>query len=244
MIGVVLAAGRGKRMGVRTATTPKPLLPLRGEPILAHVLRGLASAEVREVVLVVGYLGEQIVRHFEKGERWGVRLDYVWQERAEGTAAALLLARERIGTRPFFLSWADVVVSRSNYAALRAAFERTPCAAWIGVNEVEDPCAGAAVYLGEHDRVLRIVEKPPPGTSSTRWNNSGLGIYSAVLCDYAATLAPSPRGERELPQAVQAMIADGHEVRALRLQGFWSDLGTPEALARAECEFDPDATTR
>ncbi len=226
-------------MGVLTASTPKPLLPLRGEPILAHVLRGLASAGVETVVIVIGYLGEQIVGRFGTGRELGLRLDYVWQQHTEGTAAALLLAEPHIKTQEIFLSWGDVVTSSYNYRRLRERFEALPCAGWIAVNEVEDPCAGAAVYLAEDGRVERIVEKPAPGTSTTRWNNAGLGIYRPLILDYAREVAPSVRGEKELPQAVQQMICAGHEVRACAIQGFWSDLGTPEALAQAEVAFDP-----
>mgnify|MGYP005846143119 FL=1 len=240
MIAVVLAAGRGTRMGALTATTPKPMLPLAGQPILAHILHGLAGAGLEQVVLVVGYRGECIVEHFGNGRHMGLQLQYVWQEKPEGTAAALLLASGHIGSHPFFLTWGDVVVSPANYRALCERFLRQPCAGWIGINAVDDPAAGAAVYL-DGERVCRMVEKPPPGTSRTRWNNAGLGIYQPLLLDYAAALPPSPRGERELPQAVQAMIAGGHEVRAYPIRGFWSDLGTPEALALAERTFDPNA---
>lgn len=215
------------------------MLSLVGQPILAHILRGLARAGVEQVVVVVGYRGESIVQYFGDGEQVGLRIEYVWQVEPEGTAAALLLARDRIRSQPFFLSWGDVVVSARNYRALRDQFLAHPCAGWIAINAMGDPSAGAAVYLEQGNRVSRIVEKPPPGTSRTPWNNAGIGIYRPLLIEYAAALPPSPRGEKELPQAVAAMIADGHEVRAYPIHGFWSDLGTPEALAMAEQEFDP-----
>ena len=94
---VVLAAGRGTRMGALTATTPKPLLAVAGEPIVARVLRGLARAGVRRAVVVTGYLGEQIEAALGDGHALGLALAYRRQERPDGTARALLLAEDLIG---------------------------------------------------------------------------------------------------------------------------------------------------
>lgn len=237
MNAVILAAGRGKRMGALTRTCPKPLLPVHGRPIVVHILRGLMRAGVKRATLVVGYLGQQIQGALGNGQQFGLQLEYVWQPTPLGTADALLLARPTLPCEPFFLSWGDVLVAPENYARLRAAFEEKPAAAWIGVNEVDDPCAGAAVYFDATGRVSRIVEKPKPGTSTTRWNNAGVGIYAPVVFDYAGKVSLSERGERELPQALDLMIAAGETVYALPFSGFWSDLGTPEALAWAEKHY-------
>ncbi|MCX8073607.1 MAG: nucleotidyltransferase family protein [Candidatus Binatia bacterium] len=230
---VILAAGRGQRMGDLTRHRPKPLLHVRGKPILEHILLGLRSAGVERVLVVVGYLGEQIVTALGDGRRLSLKIEYAWQPEARGTADALLVVRASINA-PFFLSWGDVLVSQDSYRELASAFAAQPAAAWMAVNEVEDPCQGAAVYLDADRRVQRIVEKPARGTSTTRWNNAGVGIYSPDIFTYAQMAPVSPRGERELPQAVDLMIQDGHPVYALPVLGFWSDVGTPEALAFAD----------
>jgi NDP-sugar pyrophosphorylase family protein len=239
MIAVVLAAGRGTRMGALTAATPKPLLMLRGRPIIGHILLGLRAAGIDEAVIVTGYRGEQIEAHLGDGATFGMRLAYRRQARAEGTARALQLARDALGERPFVLTWGDVVVDTADYRALLAEFERTACDVLLTLNEVDDPWRGAAVYVDDRWRVTDLVEKPPRGTSRTRWNNAGVFVLTARIFPYIERLQPSARGEYELPQAIAAMLADGGVVRALPLRGFWSDLGTPEDLANAEQRYRP-----
>ena len=234
---VVLAAGRGTRMGALTATTPKPLLAVAGEPIVARVLRGLARAGVRRAVVVTGYLGEQIEAALGDGHALGLALAYRRQERPDGTARALLLAEDLIGGAPFALSWGDILVPTAFYGELLAAFARQPCDAQIAVNAVDDPWRGGAVYVDDEWRVSRLEEKPPRGTSTTGWNNAGIMAFAPVALDYARRLAPSPRGEYELPQAVAQMVRDGRDVRAVPVRGPWSDVGTPEDLAAAQTLF-------
>jgi dTDP-glucose pyrophosphorylase len=233
MMAVILAAGRGTRMGALTAHTPKPLLRLRGRPIIEHILAGLRTAGIDAAIIVTGYRGEQIEAHLGDGNRFGLRLTYLRQDRPEGTAKALLLA-DTAAHEPFVLSWSDVVVAPSNYAVLIADFVRRPCDALLMVNEMDDPWRGAAVYVDDEWQVTELIEKPPRGTSRTRWNNAGLFVFTPLIFTYAARLPPSVRGEYELPQAIAAMIQDGRAVRACAVRGFWSDLGTPEDLAAAE----------
>jgi dTDP-glucose pyrophosphorylase len=231
---VILAAGRGTRMGALTTQTPKPLLPLCGKPIIEHILLGLRGAGVRDAIVVTGYRGEQIETALGDGGRLGMRLRFRRQERPEGTARALLLTRSSLGDEPFVLSWGDVVVSPGEYEGVLEDFQRRPCAALLTVNRTEDPWRGAAVYLDQDRQVTALIEKPPRGTSKTPWNNDGVFVFTPSIFDFAEGLQASARGEYELTQAVAAMIADGLSVRAHPLRGFWSALGTPEDLAAAE----------
>ncbi len=237
MIGVILAAGRGTRMGDLTAQTPKPLLRVRGRPIIEHILLGFRAAGARDVVIVTGYRGDQIMAQLGDGSRLGLRHTYRQQAEPTGTASALLLARDALGAESFLLSWGDILIEPGQYAAAVAAFHATRCDALLVVNAVADPWRGAAVYVDEAWRVVRLVEKPPVGTSTTTWNNAGVFVFAPAILAYAERVVSSPRGEYELPQAIAAMIGDGRVVRAYPLRGFWSDVGTPDDLALAERSF-------
>jgi len=226
-------------MGALTATTPKPLLALRGRPIVEHIVLGLRAAGIRDLIVVTGYRGEQIEARLGNGDSLGVRVTYRRQEHAAGTARALLLARDDVGNEPFVLSWGDVVVDPDEYAALLERFAGTPCDVLLTVNRTDDPWRGAAVYVDDRWRVTQLVEKPPRGASATPWNNAGIFVFTSPIFAYAAALPPSARGEYELPQAIAAMIAAGRDVRAYPLRGFWSDLGTPADLAVAEQQYRP-----
>ncbi len=234
VMAVILAAGRGTRMGPLTADVPKPLLPLRGRPIIEHVLAGLRSAGIGEAVIVTGYRADQFEACLGTGERLQMQLQYCRQESLDGTARALLLTRQLVGSRSLLLSWGDVLVERHVYAAVRDEFRRAACEVVLAVNPVDDPWRGAAVYVDENWRVTQVIEKPPRGSSRTCWNNAGICACTPLIYTYAERASRSARNEYELPQAISAMIADGCPVRAHPVRGFWSDLGTPEDLARAE----------
>ncbi|MCC6387504.1 MAG: nucleotidyltransferase family protein [Dehalococcoidia bacterium] len=226
---VLFAAGRGARLGEITATTPKPLLTVGGRPVIVRALDGFARAGIREVVVVTGYLGEQVEAELGNGEACGMRLSYVRQATPDGTAKALLLARDALGEGPFAWAWADIVVPSEAYrAVVRAALADGA----LAVNEVDDPAEGAAVYVAD-GFVTRIVEKPAPGSSTTRWNNAGVGVLGPAAWEHVAALEPSPRGEYELPRAIAAMVAAGARLRAVPVEGPWSDIGTPASLAAA-----------
>jgi UDP-N-acetylglucosamine diphosphorylase / glucose-1-phosphate thymidylyltransferase / UDP-N-acetylgalactosamine diphosphorylase / glucosamine-1-phosphate N-acetyltransferase / galactosamine-1-phosphate N-acetyltransferase len=236
---VVLAAGRGTRMKGLTEDLPKTMLAIAGRPLLEHILLTLRNAGIERFVVVTGYHAERIENHFGDGARLGVELVYRRQEVQDGTARALLLGRDSIADRPFLLAWGDILAEPGNYPALLATFRERQPDGLLGVNWVEDPCRGAAVYVDADNRIERILEKPPPGTAQTHWNNAGIAVFRPAVFDYAAAVKPSPRGEYEIPDAISAMLGAGLAVYAFPLQGFWSDVGTPEDLQRAEELLSP-----
>ncbi|MFN0093151.1 MAG: nucleotidyltransferase family protein [Dehalococcoidia bacterium] len=231
---VVLAAGRGTRLGALTAATPKPLLEVGGRPILLRILDGLAAAGITDLALVTGYLGGP-VRDAVLAANLPLHVTWAEQHDLRGTAAAVQLARDVLGDGPFFFGWGDIVVHSRNYAAIVAAGAEGPA---LAVNEVDDPWAGAAVYVTSGGLVSQIVEKPAPGSSTTRWNNAGLGVLDGRIWPAIEALTPSSRGELELPRAIASLVGSGVPVRAVPVSGPWFDIGTPESLAAARQAAD------
>ncbi len=228
---VILAAGRGTRLGSLTGAVPKPLLDVGGRPVLMRILDGLAGAGVTRVVIVAGYRGRQIAAAV--ADRAGAEV--VYQDRLDGTGGALRVAADRLGAEPFVYGWGDILVDPADYRRVVAGFAGSD--AVVGVNEVDDPAAGAAVTLDAADRVLGIVEKPPPGTSGTRWNSAGIGVLGPSIWEHLAGLGRSARGEYELTDALASLVDAGAMVRAVRIAGPWIDIGTPESLAEARRLF-------
>lgn len=222
-------------MGDLTAEVPKPMLEAGGKPLLEHILERVAEAGIERVLLVVGYRREVIQEHFAGS---GFAIDYVVQEKLEGTGRAVALGREFAGGKPCLLTFGDIVCDVEDYRGMIARLDEEAVGV-AGATWVDDPWQGAAIYETE-GVVSRIVEKPAPGTSTTHWNSAGLYVFRAGLFDYLDRLELSPRGEYELTAAVAAIIGDGGRVMLYGLRGRWRDVGRPEDLPVADALLKAD----
>ncbi len=232
MKGIILAAGKGTRLRPWTDDMPKPLLNLAGKPIIGYVLDGFADCGIDDVSIVIGYLGEKIIEHYGNEYR-GMKIRYYEQKELLGTGHALLLAEDILKSESFMLSFGDVLVDNENYAALVDFHKRGGFDASITLNHVDDPYAGAAVYVNG-DRVVKLIEKPPKGESTTNWNNRGVFIFTPVIFDEVHALKLSPRGEYDLPTAVNQLVEKGKPVGGMPITGFTSDVGTKEDFKEYE----------
>jgi NDP-sugar pyrophosphorylase family protein len=214
-----------------TGERPKPMLIVRGKPLLEHVLDRLRRAGFDRVLVVIGYRGEVIRAHFAG---YPVALEFVEQTTLDGTARAALLARDFAEPDPFVLTFGDILCSPANYSGiLSALIDQSGIEAAVGVKFVNDPHQGAAVY--ERDGwVTRIVEKPPPGASTTHWNSAGLFAFQSSIFARLEAVQASARGEYELPDAITGVIAAGKLVRLFTMEGEWRDVGRPEDLEAAQ----------
>ncbi len=237
--GVILAAGKGTRLRPLTEKVPKPLIEVGGRPYLAYLLERFRYAGCDEVLLIVGHLGDEIVRRCGQ-EAFGMKLRYAWQVVQDGTAKALLLAEDFVKDQPFMMCWGDIVAAPENYTALWARYEQGDCALVMLVNWMEDVSAGADVTL-DGERVINIVEKPPGPKAG--WNQTGLFVISPRIFTYLRQVQPSPRGEYEFTDAVRLMLQAGEKVVALPMQGYRYELGTWEQLRELEQVADKLALT-
>jgi UDP-N-acetylglucosamine diphosphorylase / glucose-1-phosphate thymidylyltransferase / UDP-N-acetylgalactosamine diphosphorylase / glucosamine-1-phosphate N-acetyltransferase / galactosamine-1-phosphate N-acetyltransferase len=224
---VILAAGRGTRMGEMTREVPKPMLPVRGKPLLEHIAERLAAADIERFFIVVGYRHELIEDHFRDSR---FAMEFRRQEPVNGTGSAALLAKDFVAGKPFLLSYGDILVEPDEYLRCVSVLEENRnCAAAVAVKRVDDPWQGAAVYETD-GRISRIIEKPPKGSSTTRWNSAGFYTFRPVVFDYLGRIQPSARKEYELTSALDLMLAEGRELRISEVAGAWRDVGRPEDL--------------
>ncbi len=142
---VVLAAGKGTRMGALTDELPKPMLPVAGKPLLEHVLDHLGQAGVQQCGVITGYRHEVIEKHFAS---YPMRLAFIHQEVINGTAGAAKLARAFAGSDPFLLTYGDIWCEPDDYRRVMQPIEDDPeTEATLAVKYVDDPFQGAAVYV-------------------------------------------------------------------------------------------------
>lgn len=241
MKALILAAGRGTRLAPLTDGCPKPMLPIAGVPMVERIMAAIAAqTPIRDFVLVTGYRADVVYNHFGDGARWGWRIQYVHQPIPQGVGAAVQCAHAALSDGPFLMTYGDIMLAPENYRWFVEAWEAGAAgglSALVGLNWVDDPCRGAAVYLNDDQSIVRMDEKPAPGTATTHWNNAGLFVFDPLIFDYTARLQPSRRGELELPDALSAMIAEGHLVQGLPLTGEWRDVGTLEDYAAIQAEW-------
>ncbi len=227
---VLLAAGRGTRMRELTIDLPKPMIEVRGKPVLQHIVEGLREAGVRDFLIIVGYHAEAVQNFFGDGSRYGIEIQYATQVVQDGTGRVVDLARNFAGDSPFVLSYGDILVDRANYK--RLVDLPRDVEAIISVTRGEDVSKGGAVFLNERMELIDLREKSKPGEPTSAWYNAGIYTFRPSIFDLTAKLKPSPRGEYELTDAIRALAQSGKKVTALELTGEWADVRDPEILAR------------
>jgi UDP-N-acetylglucosamine diphosphorylase / glucose-1-phosphate thymidylyltransferase / UDP-N-acetylgalactosamine diphosphorylase / glucosamine-1-phosphate N-acetyltransferase / galactosamine-1-phosphate N-acetyltransferase len=229
-MAVVLAAGRGTRMRELTADFPKPMIEVRGKPVLQRILEGLRDAGVRRFIIVVGYHAEAVRNFFGNGERHKVDITYATQTVQDGTGRVVNLARNFTGESPFILSYGDILISQENYQ--RIVDLPDDCEAVVTITRGEDVSKGGAVFVNEQMELVDLREKPKPGEPTSPWYNAGLYAFRPGIFKFISKLKPSPRGEYELTDAIRDLAHSGNKVQALELTGEWADVRDPEILAK------------
>jgi len=227
---VLLAAGRGTRMRELTQELPKPMLQVRGKPVLQHIIEGLRDAGLRDFLIIVGWHAKVVSNFFGDGSKFGVRIEYVTQVVQDGTGKVVELAREFAGSDPFILSYGDILVWPENYSRICAALSDTE--AVVSVRRSEDVSQGGAVFVNENFELIDLREKPKPGEPTSPWYNAGIYALRSGIFDHIAKLERSPRGEFELTDAIRNLALAGNKVQALELSGDWADVRDPEILAQ------------
>src|SRR5437868_208436 len=162
---VLLAAGRGTRMRELTADVPKPMIKVRGKPILLHIVEGLQAAGIKDFLLIVGYHSETIREYFGDGTCFGLRIQYATQVVQDGTGRVVDLARDFVGDSPFVLSYGDILVDPTNYERVVDLHDHIE--AIITVTRGEDVSKGGAVFLNEQMDLVDIREKAKPDQTSS-----------------------------------------------------------------------------
>jgi UDP-N-acetylglucosamine diphosphorylase / glucose-1-phosphate thymidylyltransferase / UDP-N-acetylgalactosamine diphosphorylase / glucosamine-1-phosphate N-acetyltransferase / galactosamine-1-phosphate N-acetyltransferase len=222
---VILAAGRGTRMGELTAEIPKPMVEVRGKPILQRILEGLAAAGFRQALIVVGYRKEVIQKYFGNGDRLGLQLEYVEQTIQDGTGRVVGLAADFCADQPFLLSYGDILVDMGLYQRLQSLGEADML---IAVKYSTDVSKGGAVYLDPDSYLIDLREKQ--SGADTCWYNAGIYLFWSSIFPFIAKLERSPRGEYELTDAIRAMATSGLKIKAVEIEGSWADVRDPEIL--------------
>ncbi len=226
MRGVILAGGKGTRMGELTKVTNKHLLPVGPYPMVYHPLKKLTGAGLTDILLVSGteHMGD-FVELLGSGKDHGCRLTYRVQDEAGGIAQALGLAELFCTDNRCCVLLGDNIF-HAPLSPLLAEADRQPDWAWMGLKEVHDPGRyGVAELSG--NKVLSIEEKPKNPKSN--YAVVGIYVYPADVFEVISTLKPSRRGELEITDVNNFYLKEGRMGSSI-LDGYWTDAGTLDSL--------------
>jgi glucose-1-phosphate thymidylyltransferase len=229
MKGIVLAGGKGSRLRPFTYSGAKQLVPVANTPVLHFPVRQLVEAGIRDIALVVGETEGQVREAMGDGSAFGARFTYVRQEAPLGIAHGALVCREFAGDDPFVLYLGDNVLM-GGIAGFVERFARSGADGAVILREVADPRAfGVARMAGE--RLVEVVEKPAEPPS----NLAVIGVYAfrPVVFDVIAEQRPSARGELEIADAINGLLARGCRVEVEVTPCEWIDTGKMEDILAA-----------
>jgi glucose-1-phosphate thymidylyltransferase len=227
--GVVLAGGKGTRLGELTRVTNKHLLPIGPFPMIYYPLKKLIGAGVRDILIVSGteHMGD-FTELLGSGSNLGCSLTYRVQDEAGGIAQALGLAADFCAQQPCVVLLGDNIFQDPLGPIIDRAHQE-PDRAWVTLKQVADPGRYGVGEL-DGDRLIAIEEKPARPKSD--WAIAGIYVYPPDVFEHIRRLKPSRRGELEITDVNNRYLRQGR-LGAAKLHGYWTDAGTPESYALA-----------
>ena len=233
MKGIILAGGAGTRLAPLTNVLSKQLLPVYDKPMVYYPLSTLMLAGIREICIISTPQDLPRFRDlFGDGAHLGLKFEYVEQARPEGIAQAFLLARRFLDNGPAALILGDNIFYGHGMPEQMQAATRLAKGATVFAYRVRDPQRYGVVHFDATGRAIDIEEKPQQPKSN--YAVTGLYFYDSRVCEVAAALKPSARGELEITDVNRWYLQDGSlRVERLGRGAAWLDTGTHESLQQA-----------
>ena len=214
---VIMVGGIGARLGELTKEIPKPMLEVKGKPILEHIVSGFREKGFSNFIFCVHYKSEVIENYFGTGEKYNVKIDYVLEEKRMGTAGAISLIEEEKISSPFFVVNGDVLAN-VNYNDILDYYTEQGLDGLMCVKQLSSTNPYAVVEFDQDQRLTNIVEKP----TSYFCVNSGIYLLNNKLSDLV------PKNEfLDMPELFEKGMKNNINTKVYKLDDDWIDIGKP-----------------
>jgi mannose-1-phosphate guanylyltransferase / phosphomannomutase len=226
MKAVIMAGGEGTRLRPLTYNQPKPMIPMANRALMEHVVALLRRHGFNEIVVTVGFQANAIQTYFGNGVEFGVDIVYASEETPLGTAGSVRNAMQQLG-EPFLVISGDVLTDIDLGALVDFHYEKKATGT-MALRSVANPLEFGIVMVGEDGSVERFLEKPSWGQVFSDTINTGIYVFEPEIFDY---IGP---GEVDFSSEVfPRLVAEGRLLYGFVTEGYWEDIGTLEAYARA-----------
>ena len=227
MKAIVLAGGKGTRLAPYTKILPKPLVPIGDMPILEILLRQMKKAGIDQVILTVGHLAELLQAFFQEGQRFGLKIDYSFEQKPLGTAGPLSLIANQI--EDTFLVTNGDVLTTLDICDLVAAHRRSGAIATIAAHERQVKIDLGVLRFNGSDELTDYIEKPAYDFCVSM----GIYVFEPRVLEYI------PYDQYlDFPDLVLKLIQAKEKVIGYRFDGYWQDLGRVEDYEQAIQDFE------
>jgi dTDP-glucose pyrophosphorylase len=239
MKALILAGGRGNRLEQITDEVNKCMLRMAGKPLIEYSLENARVAGVDEIIIVVGYLAEDIINTY--GNRYrDVPIRYVIQWEQKGLVHAIECSRKSIGDSDFMLFLADEILVNPKHGEMIKKFSSESIFVLCGVITVEDSSQISKTYAiiknESNNQIFRMIEKPARPMNDIM--GTGNCIFSNRIFEYIPeTPINQKRGEKELPDLIQCAIDNGRMVKAFFIGDKYFNINTPDDIRIAESDI-------
>lgn len=228
---IILAGGQGSRLRPYTTVLPKPLMPVGDTPIAEIIIRQLKHYDLTHIVIATGHLSALIQSFFGDGRRWGVHIEYVFEDEPLGTAGALRLVKNL--EKEFLVINGDILTD-VNFKELFSFHKKTKARATIVCKERVVKTDFGVVEIDRHGQLADYIEKP----EHRSYVSTGINILTPKCQEYI-----KPRESLGMPDLMLRLKKTGKKVSCFKMSGLWLDLGRLEDLEIAREVFEKNRRT-